>query len=71
LLILIGSVERAEAPAPCNDLHYNPLCRSVRLEQERISQVTLDAARILGNHLPEAFAGYGREERGFPRQLVR
>ena len=32
----------------------------------RFCQAMLEAAEIFGNHLPEAFAGYGREETKFP-----
>jgi glycogen debranching enzyme len=37
-----------------------------REEAARISQAMLEAAQIFGNHLPEAFAGYAREETRFP-----
>jgi glycogen debranching enzyme len=37
-----------------------------RDEAARISQAMLEAAQIFGNHLPEAFAGYEREETKFP-----
>jgi len=37
-----------------------------RQEAARISQAMLEAAQVFGNHLPEAFAGYAREETRFP-----
>lgn len=37
-----------------------------REEAARLSLAMLEAAQIFGNHLPEAFAGYGRAETRFP-----
>jgi glycogen debranching enzyme len=37
-----------------------------REEAARIAQAMLEAAQIFGNHLPEAFAGYAREETKSP-----
>jgi hypothetical protein len=37
-----------------------------REEAARIAQAMLEAAQIFGNHLPEAFAGYAREETKYP-----